>query len=240
MCTVLLLYRPGHDWPVLLAGNRDEMADRPADPPGHHWLDRPHVIAGLDRLGGGSWMGLNGHGVFAVILNRAGSLGPQEGKRSRGELPLEALDHADAADAAQALADLDGTSYRPFNMMIVDNCSAFWIKSEGKPKVRAFPIAPGFHMLTAHDLDDPDSSRISHNLPAFRQAPVPDPERGNWDSWIDILTNGKGMNFRLPNTFGTVSSSLVALPSVDAAARKPIWLYTHTPPGEGVFKPVNG
>ena len=33
MCTVVLLIRPGHAWPLILAANRDELLDRPWDPP---------------------------------------------------------------------------------------------------------------------------------------------------------------------------------------------------------------
>ena len=49
MCTVVLLLRPGHAVPVLLAANRDERLDRDWDPPGPWWPDRPGVIAGRDR-----------------------------------------------------------------------------------------------------------------------------------------------------------------------------------------------
>ena len=71
MCTLVLLRRPGHDWPLVLAANRDEMIDRPARPPARHWPDRPEVVAGLDELAGGSWLGLNDHGVVAGILTAA-------------------------------------------------------------------------------------------------------------------------------------------------------------------------
>jgi uncharacterized protein with NRDE domain len=57
MCSVVLLLRPGHDWPVIVGANRDEMADRPWAAPARHWPDRPHVVAGLDKLAGGSWLG---------------------------------------------------------------------------------------------------------------------------------------------------------------------------------------
>jgi len=79
MCTVVLLSRPGHDWPVLIGANRDEMADRPWDPPARHWADRPEVVAGRDRLAGGSWLGLNDRGLVAGVLNRVDSLGPRPG-----------------------------------------------------------------------------------------------------------------------------------------------------------------
>src|SRR5436853_6767118 len=107
MCTLAILRRPEHDWPVIIGANRDEMIDRPALAPGRHWPDRPEVVAGQDLLAGGSWLGLNDWGVAAAVLNRHGSLGPAPGQRSRGELVLEALDHADAAAAAHAVADLE-------------------------------------------------------------------------------------------------------------------------------------
>src|SRR6266481_2211198 len=132
MCSVVILRRPGDPWPVLLAANRDEMNDRPWLPPGRHWPDRPWVVAGLDRQAGGSWLGLNDHGLVAGVMNRAGSLGPAAGKRSRGELVLEALDHADALEAAEALRALEPRAYRPFNMIVVDNRDAFWIRNAGE------------------------------------------------------------------------------------------------------------
>src|SRR5215472_12933777 len=107
MCTVVILRRPDHRWPVLIGANRDEMIDRPWRSPDRHWPDRPEVVAGLDVLAGGSWLGINDWGVAAAVLNRTGSLGPAPDRRSRGELVLEALDHADAVTAAEALSYLD-------------------------------------------------------------------------------------------------------------------------------------
>src|SRR3954462_3404543 len=107
MCTLVILRRPEHDWPVVIGANRDEMIDRPAKPPGRHWADRVEVVAGLDLLAGGSWLGISEGGVAAEILPRHGSLGSAGGLRSRGELVLEALAHADAAAAAAALSQLN-------------------------------------------------------------------------------------------------------------------------------------
>ena len=96
MCTVVIRFEPDTDWPIIIAANRDERADRPCLPPARHWPDRPEVRAGLDETAGGTWLGINDDGLLAAILNRPGTLGPQEGKRSRGELPLEALDQVEA------------------------------------------------------------------------------------------------------------------------------------------------
>lgn len=131
MCTLVILRRTDSPWPLLVAANRDELRTRPWRPPGRHWPDRADVVAGLDELAGGSWLGLNDHGVVAGILNRVGTLGPAAGKRSRGELVLEALDHADATAAATALAELDPDAYRPFNLVVADARDAYWLRHAG-------------------------------------------------------------------------------------------------------------
>ena len=47
----------------------------------------------------------------------------------RGELPLEALEHADAYTAAKFLGDINPSSYQSFNLIIADNTNAFWLSS---------------------------------------------------------------------------------------------------------------
>lgn len=145
MCTAIILRRPGHSWPILVGANRDEMLDRPTLPPARHWPDRPNVVAGQDELAGGTWLGLNDEGVVSGVMNRRGSLGPIDGVRSRGELVLEALDHADARDAAEALSHLDARAYRAFNLFVADNRDAYWLKGlgrEGPAAVALFELPP--------------------------------------------------------------------------------------------------
>lgn len=252
MCSVVLLRRPDHRWPLLLAANRDEIDARPWRPPARHWPDRPEVIAGLDEAAGGSWMGLNEDGVVACVLNRRGSLGPQAGKRSRGELVLDALDHARAADAALAFADLDPRAWRSFNLVLADSEQAFWLRHSGSEEegIEVHPIRPGLAMLTAGDLDDAGSPRISHFRPFFAAAEPPDPDRGpaGWASWRKLLAArvgsapGEGMNVSGPGGFATVSSSLLALPSrpqsLAEPPRPPIWLFAPGAPDEADYADV--
>ena len=68
MCTVVTLRRPGHDWPLLIAANRDEMQGRTWSPPARHWPERPATVAGKDHQAGGSWLGGNDDGVAVAIL----------------------------------------------------------------------------------------------------------------------------------------------------------------------------
>ncbi len=230
MCTLVVLRRPDHRWPLLLAANRDEMAARPWLPPARHWPERPHVIAGLDLLGGGSWFGLNDDGVAAGVMNREGSLGPAPGRRSRGELVLAALDYRSAAAAADALAGREANVYRSFNLVVADHREAFWLRHLGEQGPGWFEVSElprGVSMIAAHDLNDPSSPRIRDYLPRFRTANAPDPEAGDWSAWAALLASREcdaqagprgAMTVVTDSGFGTVSSVLLALPSPGKAA----------------------
>ncbi|MEA4837773.1 MAG: NRDE family protein [Rhodospirillaceae bacterium] len=240
MCTVVILRRPEHDWPILIGANRDEMIDRPWRPPGRHWPDRPNLVAGLDVLAGGSWMGVNDEGVAAMLLNRVGTLGPLAGKRSRGELVLEALDHADAIDAVRALSALEVTAYRPFNLMVADNRDAFWLRSDGE-SLRIHPLGEGLFMISARELNDPDDSRIQHYLPLFEKAPIPEPDLDDWRGWRALLgeTGPLGLNVQRDGGFGTRNASLLALPSVERIGTPPRWLFAPGPPDTARYAAVS-
>ena len=242
MCTVIILHRPHHPWPVIMAANRDEMAGRPWQPPARHWSDRPEVVAGLDGLAGGTWLGINETGVVAAILNRHGTLGPAADKRSRGELPLEALDHADASEAVAALEHLDGRAYRAFNMVVADDRDVFWLRGTGAARVEARRLPVGLSMLTAYELNDPADPRIARFLPLFRAAEEPDPDSGRWEAWKSLLavTDGEAgaLTFLRDDGFGTVCSSLLAIPAVDRPGIKPILLFAAGKPGEVPYQPI--
>jgi uncharacterized protein with NRDE domain len=251
MCTLVILRRPGHPWPLLLAASRDEMGNRSWRPPGRHWPDRDDVVAGRDELAGGTWLGLNEDGVVAAVLNRINTLGPAPGMRSRGELPLEALDNGDARSAAEALAHLNPGAYRPFNMIVADNAQGFWIRAVhggngGEGRIDVSELPPGLSMLTAYDLNDTRSPRMRHYLPRFAEAAVPDPETGDWKEWMTLLADaghepaagpGGAMRITTDTGFGTVSSALIALPA-DGRDMAPIWLFAAGPPGVAPYAPV--
>lgn len=255
MCSVIILRRPGAAWPVLIAANRDEMAERPWRPPARHWPERADVVAGLDVLAGGTWLGLNDAGVVAGVLNRINTLGPAPGLQSRGELPLLALAAPCARAAADTLARLDPGAYRPFNLFVIDHRDGFWVRAAaadpGGPAAAAieiFALPAGVSMLTAHDRNDVRSPRIRRFLPRFAAAPAPVPERGEWRAWVELLADrsaepgagpGGAMTVITPTGFGTVSMSLLALPAA-GGAEAVRWLFAAGRPGEAALMPVIG
>ena len=223
MCTVVLLRRPGHRWPLLMATNRDEIRGRPWLPPGRHWPEQPDVVAGLDRLGGGSWLGANDRGLVVTVTNRTGTLGPASGKQSRGELILKALEHADAATAVQKLSGLNPGAYRAFNMIVADAAGVFWLHHREGEGIGYSNVPEGISMLTDRDINDSRSERIRRYLPGFAGLPEPDPEaEDGWASWKPLLGDRQFDRADGPRSamtlsdgeFATLSSSLIALPAI--------------------------
>lgn len=248
MCTLILLRRPSHHWPLLLATNRDEMLGRPWLQPARHWAEHPGIMAGLDQLAGGSWLGINNQGVVAAILNRTGTLGSTPGKRSRGELVLKALTYADAAKASTAMTEMNLGDYRTFNLIVADRQDAFWVTHRGSDagrRVESEMLPEGVSMLTDRNVNDPKSPRIQMYLSAFQTASEPDPEaEDGWASWTSLLSSrrfdpaaGPGGAMTVVNgDFGTLSSSLIAIPSDQQSGEGPIWHFAAGPPDRAEYQ----
>ncbi len=182
-------------------------------------------------------MGMNAAGLVAAVLNRPGSLGPQAGKRSRGMLPLLALEQGSAAAAARAIAALAGGEYRSFNLVLADREAVWFVRNDDSGRLDATALPPGLHMVTAHDPDDGASHRVARHLPRFRASRPPVPP--DWADWPRLLGNGEGPRdaaLGVPGVdgFGTVCASLLALPADGAAT----WLFAPGRAGEAPFSPV--
>lgn len=213
MCSVLLSIGAGG---VFAGANRDEMANRPWEPPAEYW---PGICGGRDSLARGTWLALNKHGVMAAVLNREGTLGPAPGKESRGRLPLRALRHETAEAAAKAIAALDAGSYRAFNLVLADAHGAFFIRGLGAGQPEILRLTPGVHMITAGEPDDITRPRIARHLPRFAAAP--------FAQWGTLLADTAGeraeqLNVKPEqnNGFGTICASLVSLPRAGLSKHK--------------------
>ena len=192
-------------------------------------------------------MGLNDHGLVGVVMNRWGTLGPDPAKRSRGELVLEALDHAAAEAAAEALSALEPRAYRPFNLFIGDPQHAYVIRNDGV-RVNSYEVPAGMHMLTSLELNDAADPRIRLHLPRFRAAEVPDPGCEQWHDWPRLLASGDSIDpgqragamcFNLESGLTTLCSSLLALPRYPGPASRPQWLFAAGAPATARFEPVD-
>ncbi|MDE0710674.1 MAG: NRDE family protein [Rhodospirillales bacterium] len=243
MCTLALLLRPNHRWPVIIGANRDELASRAWKPPGRHWPARPAVLGGVDLERNGTWLAVNDANVMAMLLNRPVPDPLTPGFRTRGDLPLLALDHDSAIDAASAVMQLDAGQWKPFNLVIADRNTAIWIRAQGTLTQHQFPT--GLSLLANGELNAMSHARIGTYHPLFERTAAPDPDRDRWHEWAQLLGRtpvpggapDAGMVIPVDHRgFGTVSSTMLAIPA-DPGAR-PAWKFAPGPPDQSEFTSV--
>jgi uncharacterized protein with NRDE domain len=169
MCTLAIYFRTFADYPVVVAANRDEYLARAAMPP-VVLNDHPQVVGGKDLRAGGTWLGINEHGMVAGLLNRrTADYGPADPNlRSRGLLTLEALLQPSAAAATRYVERQRGADYNAFNLLIASPEAAFVAYNRGG-EVEVVEISEGFHLLTNIDVDDFECPRISRAYAGFAQ-----------------------------------------------------------------------
>ncbi|MDX1648594.1 MAG: NRDE family protein [Myxococcota bacterium] len=164
MCTLVVLHRCFPDAPLVVAANRDEYLDRPAEGPAlRRFGDGRPVVAPRDVRAGGTWLGLAAGGLFAGLTNRPCAT-PDPRRRSRGLLVADALAQPDAERAAEALARLPEDAYNPFNLLVADGRRCFVAVYEGRARVDE--LEPGPHVVGNTDPDRRDHPKVSRILRA--------------------------------------------------------------------------
>lgn len=130
----------------MIAANRDEFLDRPSEGPALRRTPHGGIVAPRDVRAGGTWLGLNGTGVFAAVTNRP-CADPDRRRRSRGLLVMDALRWPRADEAAEKLEieSLQSGKYNPFNLFVADAESCFLFTYE--ESARRFELGPGAHVI---------------------------------------------------------------------------------------------
>lgn len=163
MCLLALLYRLVDDVPVIAGANREEEYSRPGDAPQVQEVGGVRFLAGRDPRAGGTWFGVNQHGVLIGLTNRVKSEPPEDVPRSRGLLVRDLLACKRADEAAkQAANNLASSCYAGCNLLCVDQYSATVLHAGDWLRVR--PLPPGIHVLTARDINDETDRRVHHAL----------------------------------------------------------------------------
>jgi uncharacterized protein with NRDE domain len=229
MCTVVIAYQPQKEWSIIVAANRDERLDRKWESPGRHWLDNPQVIGGLDVLSKGTWLAINDNGIMACILNRQGTLGGLPGKKSRGQLVIDALKVDCIDDAVAAVKLIDASEFSGFQFLVADGNRAYWLESDGT-YISTHLVPVGVSMITSLGMNNLDCSRTKRHLDTFQQTSLPNPDfYDEWDLWIKILQrrasveSRDGMTIVTDKNYGTVCSALIGLNQYDS--QKNVFLF---------------
>jgi hypothetical protein len=161
MCLLALLYRVVEDAPLIAVANREEHYDRGGEPP--RILDGAcRAVAGIDPAAGGTWFGVNDHGLLVAVTNRRKSEPPPR-PRSRGLLARDLLACPDAAAAVElAGRELGQSRYAGCNVLCADGKRAVAVLAGDWLRVR--PLPPGIHVLTNRDVDDVGDRRLVYAL----------------------------------------------------------------------------
>jgi uncharacterized protein with NRDE domain len=167
MCTLAIYFRMTDHYPVVIAANRDDFLERPATKPSTLW-EKPHVVGGKDLRAGGTWLGVNEHGIVAGLLNRRTEDTPNPEARSRGLLCLDALKCRTAREAADFAGRERAQDYNPFNLLIASRDGAF-VAYNRIDSIEVVELKTGFHLLTNIDANDFECPRISASYGKFAE-----------------------------------------------------------------------
>ena len=228
MCILMVIHRVLPDYPIIVAANRDETYDRPTQGPAL-LCDAPRIWGGRDERAGGTWMGVNEHGVVVGLTNRRlhAEQEADPDRRSRGMACLEALQGRSAAEAAASLTVQPPQRYNPFNLLVMDHANLVWVAYDDEPVIR--PLQPGLHVLANGDLNDFETVRLRRarkllqaaeptDLPAL----LPFLEQVCRDHEPGVQNRETICMHRDAANYGTVSSTVLALP---ADGREPVYRY---------------
>lgn len=150
MCLIAFAWKVHPDHPLIVAANRDEFHERPADSV-HWWPGMPGILAGRDRRAGGTWMGVHRRGRFAAVTNLRTSDAP-DGTRSRGTLVTDFLAGDEPPQACAERVFHTRHQWSPFNLLVGDGQSLWYAGSHSDGPMA---ISPGVHCLSNHLLNTP-------------------------------------------------------------------------------------
>lgn len=164
-----LYFQEFKDYPLIVAANRDEFLTRPSASP-QVLVESPLVFGGKDLLAGGTWLGVNEHGLLAGILNRRSAEGKSpSAPRSRGLLCLDILNTKSPAEARVLLDREKGSDYQPFNLLIADANEAY-IADNNREKIKCVKLEKGLHVIGNTSIYNSGSSKTNHAHTLFSDA----------------------------------------------------------------------
>jgi len=149
MCLVVFAWQQHPDYPLIVAGNRDEFHARPTRE-AHWWPDQPDIVGGRDLQAAGTWLALHRNGRFATVTNYRDAVPPSPKMRSRGHLVTDFLQGSD--EPLTFLQSIDDDAYAGFNLLLGDGTTLAWHSNRGDgPRV----LEPGVYALSNALLDSP-------------------------------------------------------------------------------------
>lgn len=169
MCLAAIALDQHPDFPFVCIANRDEFHARPSETL-KAWPEfNPTLYAGQDLQSGGTWLGVDEHGHFALLTNvRNPALNMPDTAPSRGALVINAIRDGGVLPPAQ-----HSLNYAGFNLFAGDlktnglrYCSNQWLKLGHQNRPYERHLGAGVHCLSNGHLESgwPKSMRLKTGL----------------------------------------------------------------------------
>ena len=180
MCLIVIAWQQHDDYPLLLAGNRDEFHARPTAAL-DWWQDHSDILGGRDLEAGGTWLAVHRDGRFAALTNFRDAQHEPATYRSRGYLVSEYL--LGDRSPVDYLDGIGGDRYAGFNLIVGDGDSLAYLSNRGEG-VRL--LEPGIYGLS-NALLDSDWHKVRYSKAAMRQ--LLDARRIEPDAMLELLAD---------------------------------------------------
>jgi uncharacterized protein with NRDE domain len=163
MCLALIAWQSHPDYPLVVAANRDEFYTR-ATRPAAWWGQAVSLLAGRDEEAGGTWLGINRRGRFAMLTNVRAPSERNPHAPTRGALVVSALQSGEPIAAWLQGVAARAHVYNGFNLLVGDAVPA---AAQAKPRAAelhyhsnrlgdaARRLEPGIYGLSNGFLDTP-------------------------------------------------------------------------------------
>ncbi|MCC5859722.1 MAG: NRDE family protein [Ectothiorhodospiraceae bacterium] len=149
MCLLAFAVGVHPDYPLIVAANRDEFHERPAEPAA--WWKAPRILAGRDLRAGGTWLGVTRAGGLATITNFRDPERHRPRAPSRGGLVVRAL--VDPQETLETHLTGHGRDYNGFNLLWAREGAVWYYNNQTASGVTR--LTPGIYGLSNGVLDTP-------------------------------------------------------------------------------------
>jgi uncharacterized protein with NRDE domain len=151
MCLIALSWNKHPKYKLIVAANRDEFYNRTAQS-AHFWKANPDVLAGIDLISGGTWMGVTKTGKWAAITNFRDLKSLKETAPSRGKLTTNFLFSQDNPSSYMKKIKSTSNQYNGFNLLIGDMNELFYFSNQIRDEIE---VGRGVYGLSNYLLDTP-------------------------------------------------------------------------------------
>jgi uncharacterized protein with NRDE domain len=209
MCLALIAFAVHPRYRLIVAANRDEYHARPAA--ASAWWDEG-FLAGRDLRGGGTWLGLDRRGRFALLTNVREPSRHDPTAPSRGAFVPSLLTATEPPSVSLPAQVRAGAAHNGFNLVAGDSNELLWGSNRAEAPRN---LGPGLYGVSNHLLDTP-WPKVERTKAAFRHWCRIENDSGGADDLTPLLAllhdTARAPDAELPTTGVTLERERLLSP----------------------------